>query len=166
MNDPTMQTLVQRVDRLERAHRRWRRAAFALAAALGLLALVGATSPRTVPVADEIRAKRFVLVDEAGRDQARLGMGLVGALVPHLEPELCLGDKEKSGTCVYPYGLSTRASHNGFVNLNPLGLRITLGDTEFDVNMGLGNAGPLITLGGSTPIVVLNRDGKVIWKAP
>jgi hypothetical protein len=198
MDEPTSSTLIERLERLEREVRWWRLGAVVAGGLLGLVALVGATKP---PVADEVRAKRFVLVDEAGREHARLGMGLVGVVEPHLEPELCLGDKEKSGTCVYPYGLSTRASNNGFVNLNPIGLRMALGNVEVEINTGLGSAGPRLKLSGASPTLVLadergrdravlgdtsvqalttraiewrpasslvlfDKDGKVIWKAP
>jgi hypothetical protein len=159
----TVVTLQARVDRLERETRMWRIAAVAAIAVFGLLGAGKASGP----IPDEVRAKRFVLVDETGREHARLGFGVVGAFKPHLEPELCLGDREKSGTCVYPYGLSTRASNNGFVNLNPIGLRITLGSTEFNVNMGMGGAGPLVSLDGPTPEIVLTDSQKrVLWKSP
>ncbi len=145
-----------RLDRLEREVRRWRLGAVVIGGLLGLVGLVGAAKPDTTPVADEIRAKKFILVDEAGREQAYFGMGKVGVLEPHFEPELCVGDKEKSGTCVYPYGLSTRASGGGFVNLNPLGLRIALGGSEITTNHGLsGEAGPRLGLRGPSPTLVL-----------
>lgn len=155
--------LTRRVARLERDARWWRLAAVSTGGLLALVALVGATPPQAAPIADEIRARRFVLVDQAGREQAYLGMGVVGTAVRSLEPELCLGDREKSGTCVYPYGLSTRASHNGFVNLNPMGLRMTLGTVKVVINTGMGIAGPALVLKGPSPASVLvDEKGHVL----
>jgi len=69
MNQAPLGTLVQRLDRLERHLRRWRVLGIVAMIALGLVFLLGATSPKA---ADEIRAKRFVLVDEDGRVRAML----------------------------------------------------------------------------------------------
>lgn len=68
------QAITQRLGRLEREMRWWRLAAFLAGGSLGLLALVAAAKPDTSSVPDEIRAKRFVLVDEAGRARAKLDM--------------------------------------------------------------------------------------------
>ena len=70
--------LSARLDRLERANRRWRR----MAIGAGLLALAAA-APATQPAAEELRTHRLVLVDEQGRPAAVLyhkegvGCGLV-----------------------------------------------------------------------------------------
>jgi hypothetical protein len=87
MDRNTVMALGNRLDRLEREARSWMLLAVVALGLLGLAGLVGASPP----VAEEVRARRFVLVDDAGREQARLGMGVVGALRPQLEPELCLG---------------------------------------------------------------------------
>ncbi len=55
MNEPTTDTLKQRIDRLEREARRWRVLAFGLLAVWSLVILLGAT--RGVP--DELKARRF-----------------------------------------------------------------------------------------------------------
>lgn len=67
MDTLQLEELHARVARLERAARRWRRAAGVAGGVLGLVVLVGATAPKAAPVADEIRARQFVLVDDEGR---------------------------------------------------------------------------------------------------
>lgn len=67
-------TLTQRLDRLERELRRWKILGSAAVAVLALVVLMGAKGAK---VPDEIRAKRFVLVDEIGKQRAVLGSGEV-----------------------------------------------------------------------------------------
>lgn len=69
--------LTQRLERLERANRRWHSLV-----ALGLLigglgVLLGASKPEAPTVAHEVQAHAFVLLDQAGTPLARLG------LLPH-----------------------------------------------------------------------------------
>jgi len=78
MNEPTMDTLKQRIDRLEREARRWRVLAFGLLAVWSLVILLGAT--RGVP--DELKARRFVVVDETGTTRGSFSAsGKVASLV-------------------------------------------------------------------------------------
>jgi hypothetical protein len=66
--DATLETLSARLDRLEREARRWKVLA---GGAVGLLAL-GALLGTAAPGGPEVRASRFVLVDDAGRRRAVL----------------------------------------------------------------------------------------------
>ena len=63
----------RRLTRLERSNRRWKLLATAALALLGILLIVGAKGSTQQPVADELRARAFVLVDERGGLLARLG---------------------------------------------------------------------------------------------
>ncbi len=159
MNGPTMETLVRRLDRLERQVRWWRLVAVVAGGPLVLVGLVAAT--QRAPVVEELRARRFTLIDDKGHERARLAMTFKNNS-GDIEPELWIGNENKdgTGTYVYPYGLSTRAkSGNGFVNLNPLGLRIALENVEMEINSGLGVGGPRIKLTGPSPILVLADNG-------
>ena len=70
MIQPSRETLTQRLDRLERENRRWKRAASACSLVLALTLLSGA-APTTMP--EEIKARRLVLVDQRGVTRAILG---------------------------------------------------------------------------------------------
>ncbi len=86
MSEPTLDTLTQRLDRLERQARWWRVAGSSTACALVLLMLLGAAqSPK------EIQAKRFTLIDRSGAPAAWLGLDNTG------KPFLSLRDDSGSG---------------------------------------------------------------------
>ncbi|MGE3535844.1 MAG: hypothetical protein AB7N91_00240 [Candidatus Tectimicrobiota bacterium] len=72
-----LQAIVQRLERLERANRRWKRLAVLGLALVGILPLLGAGKHDEPAVANEIQARAFVLVDREGTPLARLG------LLPH-----------------------------------------------------------------------------------
>lgn len=93
MSEPTPDVLAQRLDRLERVHRRWKiigsivGALLALLTALNFVILVGTArslvralsgadseEEETVEAVEEVRARRFVLVDEGGAVRAMLAM--------------------------------------------------------------------------------------------
>ncbi|HWO87814.1 MAG TPA: hypothetical protein VNL98_01555 [Gemmatimonadales bacterium] len=76
MSSTEADSLTTRLDRLERDARRWRWVAAMLVGTLGITGLLAATTARPVPVADEIRTKRLVVVDGQGRDRVLLGEDL------------------------------------------------------------------------------------------
>lgn len=75
MNELTLDVMMQRVTRLERAHRWWKVLGTGAVAILGLVVLLGATDRREGRVVQEIRAKQFTLVDEDGKTRAGLFIG-------------------------------------------------------------------------------------------
>ena len=91
ITDERLACLTERLDCLERSHRRWK---LALRATMMLLLLagigLGAAAPRSpqsiteAPLVrsavDELRAKRFVLVDDTGKMRALLGAATRGAV--------------------------------------------------------------------------------------
>jgi len=85
MSEPTMQTVMERLDRLERELRWWKRLGGASAVGLALIIVLGATG---AGVPDEIRARRFVVVASDGRSLGRLGTS------PDGSPELVLYDSK------------------------------------------------------------------------
>jgi hypothetical protein len=74
MHDSTLDTLTQRLARVERAMRWWKLLGLSAVAMLGLVVLLGAADRRNETVATEIRAKRVTLVDESGTIGASLHM--------------------------------------------------------------------------------------------
>lgn len=77
MDQQQKDALCQRLDRLERENRRWRVVGIASVAVLGLVVLVGAKESE---VADEIRARKFAVVDKDGK--ARVELGMLTTLLP------------------------------------------------------------------------------------
>jgi hypothetical protein len=90
MSEEVTDRLIERLDRLDRTNRRWKVISGATAAALAVLVLVAAAAPRA-PLLDqggrpvggavsEVRAKRFLLVDDTGKLRAVLGAATGGAV--------------------------------------------------------------------------------------
>jgi hypothetical protein len=71
--DFQVEAIAGRLMRLERSNRRWKLVATMALAVLGVGMLVGAKRTTRPPVADELRAKAFLLVDDQGTPLARLG---------------------------------------------------------------------------------------------
>ena len=63
--EPTLplDALTRRVERLERVSHRWQMVASAAVVVLGVMLLLGTTNHHPIPVAQEIQARAFVLVD-------------------------------------------------------------------------------------------------------
>jgi hypothetical protein len=74
MMDPRLDTVTQRLDRLEWETRWWRSAGLAGAAALAVLAWMGAAAPGA-SVREEIQARVITLVDSAGYTRAAWFVG-------------------------------------------------------------------------------------------
>jgi hypothetical protein len=70
MDEPTLITAMQRLERLERESRPWKALGIGAVAVLGLVVLLGAARSG---VSDEVRARRFVLVEQSGKERAELG---------------------------------------------------------------------------------------------
>lgn len=68
-----LDTIVHRLERLERANRRWQAVALLALAALGLVLLVGAGKSAETAVSGELQARALVLVDRLGTPMARFG---------------------------------------------------------------------------------------------
>jgi hypothetical protein len=77
MNDSGLDTLTERLDRLEREGRWCKALGLTSAGALGVLLLLGAAPPGA-PVQDAIRAKSVTLVDTAGYTRAAWFVGADG----------------------------------------------------------------------------------------
>lgn len=69
MHNASVEEVVGRLNRLERENRVMKWLVVLLAAVVAIIGLVGATLKRTPAAVEEIRARRFVLVDHAGKQR-------------------------------------------------------------------------------------------------
>ena len=69
MHTASVEEVVGRLGRLERENRVMKWTVVLLAAAVVMIGLVGATLKRKPTVVEEIRARRFVLFDQAGKQR-------------------------------------------------------------------------------------------------
>ena len=74
MPEPTVDHLLRRLQRVERANHTWRLAAVTASAVLGVLVLLGATGRQGTTPVEELRATRLILVDAQGRPLGRVGV--------------------------------------------------------------------------------------------
>jgi hypothetical protein len=74
MDEPTQDAVMQRLERLERESRRWK------ALAITAVALLGAVETPLATVAQEIRARRVVLVDDEGHERGKFGVAPDGGV--------------------------------------------------------------------------------------
>jgi hypothetical protein len=81
MNQPTMGNLEKRLNRLERENQRLKMGGWTLFVTLLMVTILGASH---VGVSEEIRAKRFVLVDKSGKQRAVWDTNLRFRKEPHL----------------------------------------------------------------------------------
>lgn len=137
MSEPMLNTVAQRVDRLERECHRWKVFGSAALAVLGLVLLVGATGTR---VPKEIRAKRFILVDESGRLRGIFGVVADGSSV------LGLAGGQQSGAAL-------TARSDGRISLV-----LTDSNGKRRAVLGVEPSGSLLKF--------LDADQQATWKAP
>lgn len=108
-------TILQRLERLERENRRWKVFASVAALVCGCLLLLGAANSRGPHIAQEIRARSFVLVDKQGMLVAKLGQLPHGSLGLGFYDEgrkvrLLMGIETDGGSSVSVYGKDGRGS--------------------------------------------------------
>jgi hypothetical protein len=70
MQEPQLDHVLQRLHRVERAQRWWQVGGLMAVAVLGLVVVLGAAGHREVIRAEEVRAQRFVLVDDDDKPRA------------------------------------------------------------------------------------------------
>jgi hypothetical protein len=129
-----IETILQRLECLERDNRRWKVLASMVVVICGGFLLLGAAGSRRPHIAEEIRARSFVLVDKHGTVLARLGQLPHGSLGLGFYDEgrkarLLLGIDADGGTSVSVYGKDGRGSavlmagQNGATSLRLLDTR-------------------------------------------
>ncbi len=213
MNDSTLDTLTQRLDRLERENRRLKVAGTIVFLVLVAVGAMGQVLPKAVPKV--VEAERFVLrdargkmlatlgtdglvlADQNGKFRAALGVGTDGSAslifddqnekprvtlgvlddgTPHLAlldqnekprlalavgtdgtPHLALFDQNKKPRLALDVGTSGPSVVLGDQNRD----RAVLGHTELE-----GKATGTVEQRPASSLVLFDRDGKVIWRAP
>jgi hypothetical protein len=152
-------TLARRVERLERAQRRWRR--LAMASALGLAA-VGVMGQKPAPRI--VEAERFILRDAAGRVRAELVVDGEQSVAlrfkdPDSMPRLSIGTENGSAVVVLnEQGGRVRA---GLVTLPHGAPALTFYD-----NNGRNRAELALSREGTPALSINDRDGFLAWKTP
>lgn len=213
MTQITLNTLEQRLDRLEREVRWWKVFGAITAVGLALFILLGAT---TVTLNNEVRAKRFVLVDDNGVTRALLEVkGRVTSfeMLSESTPRIAMSVSDIGGSYLTVKG---RGQHNsvGIYTMTDSPLVDLQTSTKADVvlqvprdtpdpklgitlmrtlaSLSLADGKPTLSLydTAGTPrtvigdttlqvpavgttevrptssVVLVNKEGKVIWKAP
>jgi hypothetical protein len=162
-------TLVTRLERVERENRRWKVIGLGVMTLMGLALLMGAAKPG---VQDEVRARRFTLVDDKGKIQGFLGFSAIGSPTLFLldNPTVTLFDSERR----------PRVQLSGGVVKSGLRLYAKDGDPLVDLYIE-GGEWPRLSLydkskrrrvalevlpDGSPDLTLRDKDRKVIWKAP
>jgi len=172
MGHQKIDTLTQRLDRLERENWWWKVLGVVAVAALGLVVMTGATWSK---VPDEVKARKFVLIGEEGK---RLGTwwsidgtsfldlhdknGEVVVLRLSVNPlygaEVSLGRGVGERLALLAMG----ADGSPYLRLEDKnGFSAVLGSTNLkQAQTGVSEKRP------ASSLVFFNKDGKVIWKAP
>lgn len=167
-----MDTVTQRLDRLERENRWWRALGIVSVAALGLVVMIGATWSK---VPDEVKARKFVLIGEKGKrrgvwwgfdDVSTLDLlnkdGTEVVLRLSVNPlygaEVSLG--RGVGERLVLLAMGTDGSP--YLRLEDKnGFSAVLGSTNLEqAQTGVIEKRP------ASSLVFFNKDGKVIWEAP
>lgn len=171
MNEPTMEILARRLDRLERESRRWRIVGVGAMTVLCLALLMGAAKPE-VKVQDEVRARRFTLVDKEDKIRGFLGFTAVESPVLFLfdNPIVTLFDSERRPRVRLAGGLIESGLRLYAKDGNPLAdLYVETGEwprlSLYD-NTPRRRAVLQVLPDGSPRSTLRDKAGKIIWSAP
>jgi hypothetical protein len=187
MNEPALALLTQRLNRLEREARWWRRIGVGLLlAALAITTMAQAPLPWGPKI---VQAERFVLVDGNGDVRGEMGMDGGGMA------RLVMRAPGSGGAYVLlnPGGLALHDAKDPHLWINSSGLSVLSGKTKASIRMRLNDRSePTLAfadengivraqLGNTTlqdeklgtierssasSLVLFDRGGKVIWKVP
>jgi hypothetical protein len=159
MSESSDVLIAQRVERLERAQRRWQRVA--AGAVLGLIA-VAVMGQKPAPRI--VEAERFILRDAAGRIRAELAVDTEQSVALRFRdadnmPRLSIGTENGASVVVLnEQGGKVRA---GLVTLPQGSPALTLYDTN-----GKNRAELALTRDGAPALTITDRDGFLAWKTP
>jgi hypothetical protein len=178
MNDDAMDTVMQRLARLERAQRWWKLMGSMALTVLGLAILLGAAKRQESNIAEEIWARKFVIADRNGQPRGFLTEdGEGGALQ--------LTDESGKTRLV----VSVSKKRGPLINLRNANERLTvtlgqdtflMGQSRFTVQIG-EDGHPVLSLNDRSGKGVVNLSivdderpaiwltdeaGRIIWRAP
>jgi len=182
MNEPTMETLARRVDKVERENRRMKQAGVVALAVIAAVVLMGQATPSKV-VAKEVVAEKFVLRDASGRAHAVLGTVNKRAVSLALidkngKPRVVLGVSSDGSSSLSFYDkdvnrravLGLRADDSPDLALldkdGKLRARLSLNDEGSATLVFTDSGGKISASLIGTRLAFFDRDGKVIWSAP
>jgi hypothetical protein len=164
MDEPTLEALSRRVERLEQAKLRWKHLASWALALLGLVVLLGAAASKRAKSPAELRAQRIVLVDNAERERAAL------TVTSDNRPELVLADdagKPRLMLALSKYG-EPMLSFVDAGGTRRIVLSLDLYGTMLRFADGAGNprAALVVPSEGEPELELLSKDDKLLWHAP
>jgi hypothetical protein len=170
-----MEATVKRLERLERENLWFKTLGCALLVLLVLGFLMGASGPKEGKVEEEVKARRFTVVDKEERSRGRLHVSDYGSLRLDLyDPEMVLRASLHLGARGSPAlnffdrkgkmrtSLGVRSDGASSLGLyDEKGLRAVLGRTKLEATRsGEVDESPLSSL------VLFDEEGNVLWRAP
>jgi hypothetical protein len=164
MDEPTLASLSQRIDRLAHETRWWKRLASFALVLLGMVVLLGATASKKTKIPTELRAQRIVLVDKA--EQARAEV----AVMADNQAGLILSDdggKPRLTLSLTQYGEPTLSfADAGGTRRIVLGLDLYGTLLRFTDESGHLRAALVVPSAGEPELELVGKEDKVLWRAP
>ena len=164
MDERTRDTVLRRLERLERDNRRWKRVGGLVVAGLGLAVLLGAVPSKKPKVPDEVRGGRFILIDKAHKARAEL------EVASDNQPRVILSDQAGSPRLVLTlsqYGeplvhfIDGAGTRRIALSLDLYGILLRFTDAAGNVR-----AAVTVPAEGEPELELLGKDNKVLWRAP
>ena len=164
MDEPTTDAVWRRLERLERDNRRWKRVAGLVVAGLGLAILLGAVPSKRPKAPDEVRARRFVLVDKTEKARAEL------SIISDNQPQLVFSDVSGNPRLIlalsqYSEPLLNFADAAGkrriALSLDLYGILLRFSDDAGNLRAAL-----TVPAQGEPELELLGKDNKVLWRVP
>lgn len=164
MQEPITDVVFRRLERLERTNRRWQHGMGLVAVCFGLVVLLGAVPSKKAQVPEEVRAKRFVLVDNTDKAWAEL------ATISENQPQLVLSDeagRPRLTLSLSPYGEPV-LSFADAAGKRRIALRLDLYGILLRFSDDAGNLRAALTVPaeGEPELELLGRDNMVLWRVP